>query len=111
MERRSERADLRRTGVLPQRNRRAACLGFYSGLYLERQYDLSKETFSGWLSDQAKSFAIGVTLTIVAAELVYGFISLVTRSLVAIGRIDLYRADRRPHAIWRRFSFFRFSTP
>jgi len=49
-------------------------LGFYSGLYLERQYDLSKETFSGWLSDQAKSFAIGVTLTIVAAELLYGFI-------------------------------------
>jgi STE24 endopeptidase len=49
-------------------------LGFYSGLYLERQYELSKETFSGWLADQAKSFAIGVTLAIVAAELLYGFI-------------------------------------
>ncbi len=49
-------------------------LGFYSGLYLERQYELSKETFRGWLADQAKSFAIGVTLAIVAAELLYGFI-------------------------------------
>jgi STE24 endopeptidase len=49
-------------------------LGFYSGLYLERQYELSKETFAGWLADQAKSFAIGVTLAIVATELLYGFI-------------------------------------
>jgi STE24 endopeptidase len=49
-------------------------LGFYSGLYVERQYELSKETLSGWLADQAKSFAIGVTLAIVAAELLYGFI-------------------------------------
>jgi STE24 endopeptidase len=49
-------------------------LSFYSGLYLERQYELSKETFSGWLADQAKSFAIGVTLAIIAAELLYAFI-------------------------------------
>ena len=49
-------------------------LGFYSGLLLERQYELSNETFKGWLLDQAKSFAIGVALAAGAAELVYGFI-------------------------------------
>jgi len=49
-------------------------LGYYSGLFLERQYELSNETFKGWLLDQAKSFAIGVILAAGAAELVYGFI-------------------------------------
>ena len=49
-------------------------LGYYSGLFLERQYELSNETFKGWLLDQAKSFAIGVILATGAAELVYGFI-------------------------------------
>jgi STE24 endopeptidase len=51
-------------------------LGFYSGFQLERQYDLSKETFGGWLADQAKSFGLGVVLGTIAAELVYGFIRL-----------------------------------
>jgi len=51
-------------------------LAFYSGFILERQYDLSKETSRTWLADQAKSFAIGVLLASVAAELVYGFIRL-----------------------------------
>jgi STE24 endopeptidase len=51
-------------------------LAFYSGFILERQYDLSKETPRTWLADQAKSFAIGVLLASVAAELVYGFIRL-----------------------------------
>jgi STE24 endopeptidase len=51
-------------------------LGFYNGFLLERQYDLSKETLGGWLGDQAKSFAMGVTLAAIAAELVYGFIRL-----------------------------------
>jgi STE24 endopeptidase len=49
-------------------------LAFYSGFLLERQYDLSKETTATWLSDQAKSFGIGLVLGSVAAELVYGFI-------------------------------------
>jgi len=49
-------------------------LAFYSGFILERQYDLSKETPRAWLADQAKSFAIGVLLAAIAAELVYGFI-------------------------------------
>jgi len=49
-------------------------LGFYSGLLLERQYELSNDTFKGWLLDQAKSFAIGALLGAAAAELVYVFI-------------------------------------
>jgi Zn-dependent protease with chaperone function len=49
-------------------------LGYYSGLFLERQYELSNETFRGWFLDQAKSFAIGVILAAGGAELVYGFI-------------------------------------
>jgi STE24 endopeptidase len=49
-------------------------LGFYSGFHLERQYELSKETFGGWLTDQAKSFGLGLVLGSIAAELVYGFI-------------------------------------
>jgi STE24 endopeptidase len=51
-------------------------LSFYSGFLLERQYELSRETLRRWLVDQAKSFAIGVILAAVAAELVYGFIRL-----------------------------------
>ena len=51
-------------------------LAFYSGLVLERQYDLSKETLRGWLGDQAKSFAVGIVLAAGAAELVYAFIRL-----------------------------------
>jgi hypothetical protein len=51
-------------------------IGFYSGFLLERQYELSRETLGGWLADQAKSFAIGVAMAAIAAELVYGFIRL-----------------------------------
>jgi STE24 endopeptidase len=49
-------------------------LGFYSGYYLERQYELSRETLGGWLADQAKSFGIGAILAAGAAELVYALI-------------------------------------
>jgi STE24 endopeptidase len=51
-------------------------LSFYSGFLLERQYELSRETLGGWLRDQVKSFAIGVILAGIGAELVYGFIRL-----------------------------------
>ena len=51
-------------------------LGFYSGFFLERQYELSKETIGGWFADQAKAFGIGVPLAAFAAELIYGFIRL-----------------------------------
>ena len=37
-------------------------LGFYSGFFLERRYDLSNETFRGWIGDQAKSLGIGILL-------------------------------------------------
>jgi STE24 endopeptidase len=51
-------------------------LAFYGGFYLERQYELSKETLGGWLTDQAKSFAIGLALGAAAAELLYSSIRL-----------------------------------
>jgi STE24 endopeptidase len=46
-------------------------VAFYSGFLLERRYDLSNETFRGWLADQAKSFSIGLLLGGGAAELIY----------------------------------------
>jgi len=46
-------------------------LSFYSGFFLERRYDLSNETFGGWLRDQAKSFGIGLILAGGAAGLIY----------------------------------------
>ena len=46
-------------------------LGFYSGFVLERRYDLSNETLTSWLRDQAKSFGLGVLLGGGAAELIY----------------------------------------
>ena len=46
-------------------------LSFYSGFFLERRYDLSNESFGGWLRDQAKSFAIGLVLAGGAAGVVY----------------------------------------
>jgi STE24 endopeptidase len=51
-------------------------LGFYSGFFLERRYDLSNETFGGWLTDQAKSLGIGLVLGGVAAGLLYWLIRL-----------------------------------
>jgi STE24 endopeptidase len=46
-------------------------LSFYSGFFLERRYDLSNETFGGWLRDQVKSFGIGLVLAGGAAGLIY----------------------------------------
>src|SRR5436190_14726582 len=37
-------------------------LGFYAGFLLERRYDLSNQTIGAWLTDQAKSFGIGLVL-------------------------------------------------
>jgi STE24 endopeptidase len=51
-------------------------LGFYSGFFLERRYDLSNETLGGWLGDQAKAFGIGLILGGGAVGLIYGFIRL-----------------------------------
>jgi STE24 endopeptidase len=49
-------------------------LAFYSGFFLERRYGLSNEPFTAWGRDQAKSFALGVTLAIGAASIVYACI-------------------------------------
>ena len=46
-------------------------LSFYSGLLLERRYELSNETFGGWMADQAKSLAVGLVLGGGAAALIY----------------------------------------
>jgi Zn-dependent protease with chaperone function len=46
-------------------------LAFYSGFLLERRYGLSNQTLAAWLIDQAKSFAVGLTLGSAAASIVY----------------------------------------
>jgi STE24 endopeptidase len=46
-------------------------LSFYSSLVLEHRYELSNETFAGWLRDQLKSLAVGLVLGGGAASLVY----------------------------------------
>ena len=51
-------------------------LGFYSGFLLERRYGLSHEPLGRWLLDQMKSFAIGLTLSSIAAAIVYAFIRM-----------------------------------
>jgi STE24 endopeptidase len=51
-------------------------LGFYSGFFLERRYDLSNETVGGWLADQAKAFGISLLIGAGAAELIYFCIRL-----------------------------------
>jgi STE24 endopeptidase len=46
-------------------------IAFYQGLLLERRYGLSKEAASGWLIDHAKATALGLVLSVGAAEVVY----------------------------------------
>jgi len=46
-------------------------IAFYQGFVLERRYGLSKEALSGWLIDHAKATALGLVLSIGAAEIVY----------------------------------------
>jgi STE24 endopeptidase len=46
-------------------------LAFYSGFLLERRYNLSTETLTAWLRDQAKSFGVGLALAGAAAEAIY----------------------------------------
>jgi STE24 endopeptidase len=46
-------------------------LSFYSGLFIERRYELSNETFGGWMADQAKSLVVGLVLGGGAAGLIY----------------------------------------
>jgi STE24 endopeptidase len=52
----------------------AVILAFYSGFLIERRYELANESFGGWITDQAKSFGIGLLLGAGAAELLYALI-------------------------------------
>lgn len=46
-------------------------IAFYQGFLLERRYGLSTEAAGGWLSDHVKAMALGLALSIGAAEVVY----------------------------------------
>jgi STE24 endopeptidase len=46
-------------------------IAFFSGFILERRYGLSNERIGAWLTDQAKSFGIGILLGAPAAALIY----------------------------------------
>jgi STE24 endopeptidase len=49
-------------------------LSFYGGFLLERRYELSNESFRGWLADQSKSLVVGLVLGGGAAVVIYGCI-------------------------------------
>src|SRR5437879_5569738 len=49
-------------------------LAFYSGYVLEHRFHLSRQSFAGWLKDQLKGLAIGVPLSVAAAEVIYQFL-------------------------------------
>ena len=51
-------------------------LAFYTGFVLEHRYGLSQEPLGRWIGDQAKSFAIGLVLSSIAAAIVYALIGL-----------------------------------
>jgi Zn-dependent protease with chaperone function len=46
-------------------------IAFYQGFLLERRYGLSTEATSGWVADHAKATALGLILSVGAAEVVY----------------------------------------
>src|SRR5262245_39234047 len=43
-------------------------IAFYRDYVLERRYALSNERFGSWVLDQAKSFAVQLTLAVIAAS-------------------------------------------
>ncbi len=49
----------------------SAPIAFYSGWILERRYGLSTERLAGWLADQMKAFAVGVTLAAGGSTIIY----------------------------------------
>src|SRR5262245_26267992 len=51
-------------------------LSYYSGMVLERRYELSTQTLRSWMADQAKSLAVGLVLTSGAVSLIYWCIRL-----------------------------------
>ncbi len=46
-------------------------LSYYSGFVLSHRYGLSTMTLKGWISDQVKSFALGLVFEILVVELIY----------------------------------------
>jgi len=46
-------------------------LSFYSGFLVERRYELTTQTLRSWLTDQAKSFFVGLVLSALGSELIY----------------------------------------
>jgi STE24 endopeptidase len=46
-------------------------LGFYSGFLIERRYGLLNQTLGGWILDELKGLAVGLTLGGGAASLIY----------------------------------------
>lgn len=49
-------------------------LGFYGGFLLERRYGLSTQTLGGWIGDQAKALALGLTLGGAGTAVIYWLI-------------------------------------
>jgi len=46
-------------------------LSFYSEYWIEHRFGLSRQSLAGWIKDQAKALAIGLTLALGAVEVVY----------------------------------------
>ena len=55
-------------------------LAVYEGYALEQRYGLSAESFRDWVRDYAKATAVGVVLTLAAAEIVYAAIRMWPRA-------------------------------
>ncbi len=49
-------------------------LDYYSAVILERRYDLSNQTLTGWLARSAKEWLLSAVLTVVGFNLLYGLI-------------------------------------
>ncbi len=49
-------------------------LSFYQGYTLPHQYDLSTQTFGGWVGDQVKGIAIGGVLGMIMLEIIYAIL-------------------------------------
>jgi STE24 endopeptidase len=49
-------------------------LSFLSGYVLERRFGLSRQSLGGWIKDQLKGMAIGIPLSIVGVEIIYGLL-------------------------------------
>jgi len=52
----------------------ALAVGFYSGWIVEHRYGLSTQRIRGWIVDQAKAFAVGLTLAVGSASIIYALI-------------------------------------